>query len=160
MDKIEYERLLEEAPQIKASGLEGDYRALAEFNNVVLAGHRTRFGMEFVTWEWVQHHSTLWQGHYYGDSYAEAKGDFVTRSGLLPQERIFNDQQLAEIYRCIHETLESDYSITVEREKLLKATMEQIEEAVPTLEDLLHRSNQQELEGSDAMAGPSMTQEF
>ena len=50
----EYQKLMEQAPQIKASGLTGDYRALAEFNNVVLAGHRTRFGMEFVTWEWVQ----------------------------------------------------------------------------------------------------------
>lgn len=53
MCKPEYERLMEQANQIKASGLEGDYRALAEFNNVVLAGHQTKFGMEFVTWEWV-----------------------------------------------------------------------------------------------------------
>lgn len=45
----EYTKLMENAPQIKASGLEGDYRSLAEFNNVVLAGYETRFGIEFVT---------------------------------------------------------------------------------------------------------------
>ncbi len=141
----EYQKLMEQAPQIHASGLEGDYRALAEFNNVVLAGHQTRFGTEFVTWEWVQNHSTLWQGHYYGNSYAAAKQDFVTRSGLLPQEHIFSDQQLTEIYRCIHETLESGYPITVEREKLLTGAAEQIEAAVPHLEELVQKSNEAEL---------------
>ena len=141
----EYRKLMEQAPQIRASGLEGDYRALAEFNNVVLAGHQTRFGMEFVTWEWVQNHTALWQGHYYGDNYTAAKQDFVTRSGLLPQERLFNDQQFAEMYRCIHETLENGYPITAEREKLLTESAEQIEAAVPNLEELVQRSNEAEL---------------
>lgn len=141
----EYQKLMEQAPQIHASGLEGDYRRLAEFNNVVLAGHQTRFGMEFVTWEWVQNHTTLWQGHYYGDDYDAAKQDFVTRSGLLPQEQLFSDQQLTEMYRCIHETLENGYPITVEREKLLTESAEQIKAAVPHLEELVQKSNEAEL---------------
>lgn len=141
----EYQKLMEQAPQIYISSLEGDYRRLAEFNNVVLAGHQTRFGMEFVTWEWVQNHTTLWQGHYYGDDYDAAKQDFTTRSGLLPQERIFSDQQLTELYRCIHETLESSYPITLEREKLLTESAEQIKAAVPNLEDLVQKSNEAEL---------------
>ncbi len=142
----EYQKLMEQAPQIKASGLEGDYRTLAEFNNVVLAGHQTRFGMEFVTWEWVQNHTSLWQGHYYGDNYDAAKQDFVTRSGLLPQERIFSDRQLTELCRCIHETLESGYPMAPEREKLLTGAAEQIEAAVPHLEELVQKSNEAELE--------------
>lgn len=141
--------LMERSPQLKASGLEGDYRALAEFNNVVLAGHQTKFGIEFVTWEWVQNHSALWQGHYYGDSYAAVKKDFVTRSGLLPQEQLFSDQQLTEMYRCIHETLESDHSITLERERLLTESAEQIETAVPHLEELVQKSNEAELALTD-----------
>lgn len=141
----EYQKLMEQASQIHASGLEGDYRRLAEFNNVVLAGYQTRFGMEFVTWEWVQNHTTLWQGHYYGDDYDAAKQDFTTRSGLLPQERIFSDQQLTEMYRCIHETLESGYPVTLEREKLLTESAEQIEAAVPHLEELVQKSNEAEL---------------
>lgn len=144
-ETTEHQKLMEQAPQIRASGLEGDYRALAEFNNVVLAGHQTRFGMEFVTWEWVQNHTTLWQGHYYGDSYAAAKQDFVTRSGILPQERIFSDQQLAEMYRSIRETLEGNYPITPEREKLLTESAGQIEAAVPHLEELVQKSNEAEL---------------
>lgn len=141
----EYEKLMEQASRIKASGLEGDYRALAEFNNVVLACHQTRFGMEFVTWEWVQEHTALWQGHYYGDNYAAAKQDFVTRSRLLPQERLFSDEQLAEIYRCIHIALEDVYPITPEREKLLTESAEQIEASVPSLEELVRKSCEAEL---------------
>lgn len=144
-ETAEYQKLMEQALRIKANGLEGDYRALAEFNNVVLAGHQTKYGMEFVTWEWVQSHTSLWQGHYYGDDYAAAKQDFVTRSGLLPQEHIFSDRHLTEMYRCIHETLESGYPITPEREKLLIESAEQIESAVPHLEELVQKSNEAEL---------------
>ena len=96
MEERKLQALMAQAPQIKASGLEGDYRALAEFNDVILAGHQTRFGMEFVTWEWVQNHTALWQGHY-TNSYDAAKRDFVTRSELLPPEQLFTAQQLAEV---------------------------------------------------------------
>lgn len=140
----EYEQLMEHAPQIRASGLDGDYRALAEFNNVVLAGHETKFGMEFVTWEWVQNHTALWQGHYYGDDYAAAKQDFVARSELLPEERLFSDKQLAEIYLCIYETLDSAYHLSQGREELLLESIKQIEAAVSNLDELVQKSNEAE----------------
>lgn len=150
--------LMGQAMQIKASGLDGDYRALAEFNGIVLAGHQTKYGMEFVTWEWVQNHTALWQGHY-TDSYDAAKRDFATRSGLLSPEQLFSEQQLAEVYRCVHETLESDYPITVEREKLLTGIAEQIETAVSSLDELVLRSNEQEATQAPPDF-PGMTQQF
>ena len=153
----EYMTLMESAPQIKASSLDGDYRQLVEFNNTVLAGHRSKHGMMFVTWEWVQNHTTLWQGHYTAN-YETAKKDFAKRSGLIPQSQLFNDRQLAEVYRCLHETLESDYPMTYEREKELEKIAEQIEDAVPSLQILVNQSNEMELKGGDAMEGPSMTQ--
>ena len=159
MKANEIQKMLDDAPMIKASGLSGDYRSLAEFNNIVLAGHQTKYGMEFVTWEWVQDHTALWQGHYMG-SYEAAKQDFAVRAGLVPQSRLFGDQQLAEIYRCIHETMESEYPITVEREKELKGIAEQIEDAVPTLEALVYQSNLLEMEGGDVPESPGMTQQF
>lgn len=108
---MEYMAKMETAPQLKACGLEGDYRVLAEFNNAVLAGHPSKYGVQFVTWEWVQDHTALWQGHY-TDSYAAAKEDFATQSGLVPKERLFSDQQLAEVCRCIHEVLDGEYPMT------------------------------------------------
>ena len=146
----EYQKLMEQASQIRASGLEGDYRALAEFNNVVLAGHQTRYGMEFVTWEWVQNHTTLWQGHYYGDNYTAAKQDFVTRSGLIPSCALFSPEQLTEVYRSIYETLEN-YSITPERQQYLQSAADQMEAFVPDLEARAEVSLQKEEEYCDTL---------
>ena len=89
----EYMRQMEAAPQLTASGLTGDYRLLAEFNDTVLAGHPSKYGVQFVTWEWVQDHTALYQGNYYGpeggtDSYAAAKRNFAVRSGLVSRSSI------------------------------------------------------------------------
>ena len=48
----EYMAILETAPRLKAGGLTGDYRILADFGDAVLAGHPTERGVRFVTWEW------------------------------------------------------------------------------------------------------------
>ena len=85
----EYMRQMQAAPQLTASGLTGDYRLLADFNGVVLAGHPTKYGVQFATWERVQERTGLNAGAYYGpgsgmDSYTAAKQGFATRSGLIP----------------------------------------------------------------------------
>lgn len=146
----EYMRQMETAPQLTASGLTGDYRLLADFNNVVLAGHPTRYGVQFVTWERVRERTALHQGHYYGpdigvDGYTSAKRDFAARSGLVPRGSLFTPEQLTEIYRCIHETLESEYPITDERQECLGSTAEQIERCVPGLEERVELSYQKEV---------------
>ena len=46
----DYMSQMEAASQLTASGLKGDYRLLADFNDVVLAGHPTKYGVQFVTW--------------------------------------------------------------------------------------------------------------
>ena len=53
---------------------------------------------------------------------------------------------MTEIYRCIHETLDSEYPITEERQKLLESVAEQIERTVPNLEVRVEQSNQKELD--------------
>ena len=49
---LEYMTALEAAPQLKASGLDGDYRILADFGGTVLAGTPSKHGVQFVTWNW------------------------------------------------------------------------------------------------------------
>jgi len=147
----EYMSQMETAPQLAASGLKGDYRLLADFNDTVLAGHPTKYGVQFVTWEWVQNRTALYQGNYYGpsvgiDGYAAAEQGFAIRSGLISRSALFTPEQLAEVYRSIHETLDSGYPITAEREKILKSAVEQIERSVPDLEERVDLSNQKELE--------------
>ena len=152
----EYMRQMEAAPQLTASSLTGDYRLLAEFNDTVLAGHPSKYGVQFITWEWVQDHTALYQGNYYGpeggtDSYAAAKRSFAVRSGLVPRSALFTPEQLTEVYRCIHETLESRYPITDERKKCLESAAEQIERGVPDLDERVGLSNDKELELADEM---------
>ena len=140
----EYMRLMETAPPLKA--ISGDYRLLADFNGSVLAGHPTSHGTEFVTWEWDYQHTGMWQGHYYGGNYAGAKQDFCIRAGLLKQNQLFSPEQLTEVYRAIHETLDGAYPITAERIKLLESAAEQIEHTVSDLEQRVDQSNRRELE--------------
>ncbi len=141
----QYMKLLEAAPPLKAKGLGGNYRLLAEFNGTVLAGQPTKYGVQFVTWEWGFDKTGLCWGHYFED-YGKAKQDFATRSGLVAESRQFSAEQLTEVYRTVHETLESGYYIPEERERLLKGVVEHIEQAVPDLQDRVSLSNQKELE--------------
>ena len=150
----EYMSQLAAAPQLTANSLTEDYRLLADFNGVVLAGHPTQFGVQFITWAWVRERTGLNAGNCYGppggvDSYTAAKRDFATRSGLIPHSALFAPEQLTEIYRCIHETLNSSYPITEERQKCLESVVEQIEAAVPDLNERVILSNDKELEFAD-----------
>lgn len=89
----EYMRLMETAPQLKVGGLDGDYRILADFNDTVLAGHPTQYGVTFVTWDWDFNHKGLSHGHYFEGGYQEAKQDFATRSGLIPKDALLSQKQ-------------------------------------------------------------------
>ena len=48
---LEYMTAMETAPQPEASGLEGDYRILADFNGTILAGTHSKHGVQFITWD-------------------------------------------------------------------------------------------------------------
>ena len=138
----EYMSQLAAAPQLTANSLTEDYRLLADFNGVVLAGHPTRYGVQFVTWERSSDRTSLGSGHYYGpgggaDSYTAAKRDFATRSGLIPRSALFDQKQLIEIYHCSVEVQAGLYSITDEQGKCLQSIIDQIELSIPNLGELL-----------------------
>ena len=127
----EYMAILEIAPRLNASGLEGDYRVLADFGSAVLAGHPTERGVQFVTWEWDWDRKGVHHGHYFQNGYEEAKHDFVRRSGLLPKEALFEPEQLDEIHRALAFVCEQDEGLSIGREKEIKTIMEQIKFLLP-----------------------------
>ena len=153
----EYMRLMERAPHLEATGLHGDYRILADFQNAVLAGHPTKHGVQFITWEWSYDRTGVGTGHYFEQDYIGAKQDFALRAGLIDRDMLFSLEQLTEVYRSIHETLDSAYPITAERSKLLEAAAEQIERAVPDLNQRVDQSNQRELELGMELNGTGQT---
>ena len=126
-----YMAILETAPRLKASGLTGDYRILADFGDAVLAGHPSERGVQFVTWEWDWDRKGVHHGHYFQNGCEEAKHDFVRRSGLLPREALFEPEQLAKMHRALTFACEQDEDLSIGREKEIKAIMEQLKCLLP-----------------------------
>ena len=131
----EYMTAMERAPVLQATGLEGNYRILADFGDAVLAGHPSERGVQFVTWEWDWDRKGVHHGHYFQNGYEEAKHDFVRRSGLLPKEVLFEPEQLAEMHRALTFVCEQDEDLSIGKEKEIKAIMEQIKCLLPELSE-------------------------
>ena len=127
----EYMAILETAPRLKASGLDGDYRSLADFGGTVLAGHPTERGVQFVTWEWNYDREGVHHGHYFQDDYEAAKRDFTVRGNLVQKGALFEPEQLAEIYRALAFVREQDESLSFGRDQELKELMEQVGGLLP-----------------------------
>ena len=128
---LEYMTAMEYAPQLKASGLTGDYRILADFGDAVLAGHPAERGVQFVTWEWDFDRKGVHHGHYFQEDYDAAKRDFTVRSGLVPKDALFEPEQLAQIYRALRFVREQDETISFGRDRELVELMEQVGGLLP-----------------------------
>lgn len=127
----EYMAILENAPRLKASGLHGDYRVLADFGSAVLAGHPTECGVQFVTWEWDFDRKGVHHGHYFQDDYDAAKRDFTLRSGLVQKDALFEPEQLAQIYHALSFVREQDETLSFGRNQELAELMEQVGGLLP-----------------------------
>ena len=127
----EYMAILETAPLLKASGLHGDYRVLADFGDAVLAGHPAERGVQFVTWEWDFDREGVHHGHYFQGDYEAAKRDVTVRSGLVQKDALFEPEQLAEIYRALAFVREQDETLLCGRDQELEELMEQVSGLLP-----------------------------
>ena len=142
----EYMRQMEQAPPLKVGGLEDSYKILADFNGTVLAGAHSKYGVQFVTWDWDHDRKGVSHGHYFTGNYEEAKQDFATRSGLIPEQLLFKDEQLIEIYRCCADTLDAGFDLTYEQEKCIKSVQEQIKNGMPDIMDRIREQDQHTVE--------------
>ena len=149
----EYMKLMDAAPLLKAQGLDETYKLLADFNGVVLAGHSSRLGVQFVTWDWDYERTGVSQGHYMSNHYEAAKKDFAVRSGLVWKQQLFSPEHLTEIYRCVQDTLVHLYNLTYDREKCLGKIQEQITNLVPDLQQRIAQAQPQE---ESAFTEPTM----
>ena len=127
----EYMAIPETAPRPKASGLDGDYRVLADFGSAVLAGHPTECGVQFVTWEWDFDREGVHHGHYFQDDYDAAKRDFTVRGGLVPKDALFEPEQLAQIYHALSFVREQDETLSFGRDQELAELMDQVGGLLP-----------------------------
>ena len=128
---LEYMTAMEAAPKLKASGLDGDYRSLADFGGPVLAGHPTKRGVQFVTWEWDFDREGVHHGHYFQDDYDAAKRDFTVRGGLVQKDALFEPEQLADIYRALAFVREQDETLSFGRDQELAELMDRVGGLLP-----------------------------
>ena len=129
---LEYMTAMEAAPQLKASGLDGDYRILADFGGTVLAGTPSKHGVQFVTWDWDYDRTGVVHGHYFMEDYDAAKRDFTVRSGLVQKDALFEPEQLAQIYRALRFVREQDETLSFGRDQELAELMDRVGGLLPT----------------------------
>ena len=127
----EYMRIFERAPTMKALGLDDTYKVLADFGDAVLAGRCCKTGAKFVTWEWDFDRQGVHAGHYHMENYEAAKLDFAVRAGLINEQPLFSDEQLAVIRNACELALEADATLSYAEEKQLQSVQEQIELLLP-----------------------------
>ena len=141
----EYMNLMKQAALWTINTPHSRYRLLSEHNGVVLLGEESAEGTRFSIYE-KKGVLGIWSECclYGGYQYESAKEDFSVRSGLVNQNRLFSDSQLVEIYRCVLETLEMEYSMTEERKTGLEEILDGIQSIVPNLNLLVYESNAQE----------------
>jgi len=97
------------------------YRILADFGGTVLAGSPSKYGVQFVTWDWDYDRTGVVHGHYFMENYDAAKRDFVTRSGLVQKEQLFSPEQLTEIFRCCADSVDEDFfELTDTQEEMIR----------------------------------------
>ena len=130
----EYMRVFERAPALKVVGLDDTYKVLADFGDAMLAGQLGKKGARFVTWEWDFDRQGVHAGHYHMENYDAAKLDCAVRAGLINEQRLFSDEQLAVIRNACEFALEDDATLSYAEEKQLQNVQEQIESLLPQQE--------------------------
>ena len=116
---------------------------LADFGDAVLAGRSCKAGAKFVTWEWDFDRQGVHAGHYFMENYEAAKKDFAVRAGLINEQRLFSDEQIAVIKNACEFALEDDATLSYAEEKQLHSVQEQIELLLPQQERNQHPTMEQ-----------------
>jgi hypothetical protein len=107
----EYVDAFDKAEPLVADGLSGDFRKIAEYNGVILAGHKyaeSQYGYEFVTWQKgtaFDGSPMVRDGRYFDgdepDIFIHAKHDFASRSGLVDETFTFSVPECAVMLNAI-----------------------------------------------------------
>ncbi|MDA8229074.1 MAG: hypothetical protein M0T74_15500 [Desulfitobacterium hafniense] len=141
---LEYVPVMENAPQLKAAESSEKYKLLLDHDGIVLAGTDMgpADGYKFVTWRYTYDKSGVTLGHYYPNKYKEAKEDFATRSGLISEHRLFNEDQMMALYRSASYSLDERTDLTAKQEDELKEIKKQIERTIPSAATVLKAEQQ------------------
>lgn len=127
-----YVRALENAPPLNAADLREGYKLLCEHGNIVLAGKDMgAHGFQFVTWQYTYDRKGVSLGHYYHNDYYAAKEDFAVRSDLIDKHKLFEPEELKEIYRSLDQGLRYLPDLTYDQEQKMIELKDKLERIAP-----------------------------
>ena len=90
-----------------------------------------KHGFQFVTWQYTYDRKGVTLGHYYQNDYAGAKEDFSVRSDLIDKHKLFEPEELKEIYRSLDQGLKYLPDLTYEHEHRMIELKEKLERIAP-----------------------------
>ena len=129
----DYVALYEHAPQMKAADV-SDYRQLAAFGDTVLAAtYSEKNGFMFCTWKQNADGDSVFWGDY-SPNYEYVKEAFAVRSGLVSKDRLFSENESADLCRCVDFAKGNCETLTYEQERQLDKLQEKLTDGYPSLE--------------------------
>lgn len=110
---------------------------MAEYGDIVLAGtYNEENGFMFTAWR-QNADKTVVAGGDYSPDFDYVKKSFVTRSGLLNQNQLFNENETANLYCFINYTQVNCDSLTFKQKMELKTLEEKLRYGYSKLENEL-----------------------
>jgi len=122
-----------------------DFRLISEFGNHLLAAKQSKDNeIRFVTWQYDYDRTGVTLGHYYETNYEGALKDFTVRSGLIDENQLFTEEEMAVLYAsCVFRGRHDD-DLTFESEQELHTVIEKLEDNLPP--EVITQENTQEQE--------------
>lgn len=109
-----------------------DFRLISEFGNHLLAAKQSKDNeIRFVTWQYDYDRSGVTLGHYYETNYEGALKDFTVRSGLIDENQLFTEEEMAVLYQSCVFRGKNDDDLTFESEQELHTVLEKLESNLP-----------------------------
>ncbi|RFZ78510.1 hypothetical protein DS742_12960 [Lacrimispora amygdalina] len=109
-----------------------DFRLISEFGNHLLAAKQSKDNeIRFVTWQYDYDRSGVTLGHYYETNYEGALKDFTVRSGLIDENQLFTEEEMAVLYQSCVFRGKNDDDLTFDTERKLQDVIEKLEGNLP-----------------------------
>lgn len=131
----EYVSLYEASLPMKMEGLK-EYRRMAEYRDVVLGGmFSEQHGFMFSTWRQnINDRSYVTNGDY-SPNYEYIKKSFAVRSGLINKQRLFTEEEAADLYRCLRFVQDHCDPLTYDQDQQLRSLAEKLVDGYPEIEN-------------------------
>lgn len=128
----EMEQAYRQAPHLEWSGV-SSYKKILQYNQYLLAARYDGNGhFRFVTWQVNFDQTGVTLGHYfYRNEYEQAKEDFIQRSGLVDERKLFSKEQLSLLYSALLYSRFHDVNLDYSEKQEIDRLIRQIEMITP-----------------------------